>query len=98
MSSHATNSNLTASATQAGCAAAEIVTSRKVIGAWVMGGGIWLFGMLALLVVPMVSSDVNAQSKVVSPYYAHSGSWKTITDPSGKYVAVVRSLVNAPKS
>jgi hypothetical protein len=92
------SSNHTPSATQTGCAVAEVVSSRKVIGAWVMGGGIWLFGMLALLVVPMVSTDVNAQSTVVSNYYAHSGSWKTISDPSGKYTAVVRNLVPAPKS
>jgi hypothetical protein len=79
------------------CTAKEVVTSRKVIGAWVMGGGIWLLGMLALLVVPMISTNVNAGVTPTSAYYSHSGSWKTVTDPSGKYTAVVRNLVQAPK-
>jgi hypothetical protein len=82
---------------QANCTAKEVVTSRKVIGAWVMGGGIWLLGMLALLVVPMISTDVNARVTPAPTHYSHSGSWKTVTDPSGKYTAVVRDIVQAPK-
>jgi hypothetical protein len=82
---------------QANCAVSEVVTSRKVMGAWIMGGGIWLLGMLALLVVPMISTDVNAGITPASSYYAHSGSWKTVTDASGKYTAVVRNMVQGPK-
>ena len=82
---------------QANCTAKQVVTSRKVIGAWVMGGGIWLLGMLALLVVPMISTDVNAGVNSGSAYYSHSGSWKTVTDPSGKYTVTVRNMVQAPK-
>ena len=82
---------------QAECTAKQVVTSRKVIGAWVMGGGIWLLGMFALLVVPMISTDVNAGVNSGSAHYSHSGSWKTVTDPSGKYTAVVRDIVQAPK-
>jgi hypothetical protein len=81
---------------QANCAVSETVSNRKVIGAWVMGGGIWLLGMLALLVVPMISSNVNAGVSPPSAYYSHSGNWKTVTDPSGKYTAVVREMIQAP--
>ena len=73
------------------------LSRRKVMGAWVMGGGIWLLGMLALLVVPMISLDVNASVTGTSSHYSHSGNWKTVTDPSGKYTAVVREMVLAPK-
>ena len=86
----------TTSQNQKDCAVSETVSNRKVIGAWVMGGGIWLLGMLALMVVPMVSSDVNAGVQQSATYYSHSGAWKTITDPSGKYTAVVRDIVKAP--
>ena len=69
----------------------------RFISAWVIGGGIWLLGMLALLVVPMITTDVNAGVTSAPAYYSHSGNWTTVTDPSGKYTAVVREMVPAPK-
>jgi hypothetical protein len=73
------------------------LSGRKVAAAWIMGGGIWLLGMFALMVVPMIATDVNAHAPATQNYYAHSGSWKTVTDASGKYSAVVRQMVQAPK-
>ena len=75
----------------------KALSRRKVMDARVMGGGLWLLGMLALLVVPLISMDVNASVTVTSVHYSHSGNWKTVTDPSGKYSAVVREMVPGPK-
>jgi len=66
--------------------------SRPVVGAWVMGGSIWLLGMFGLLAAP-VTADVTTSPITASDYYAHTGSWKTYTDPSGKYTVVIRSMV-----
>lgn len=68
--------------------------SRRVIGAWVMGGGIWILGMFGLLAAP-VTADITTSPIVKSDYYAHAGSWQSYTDPSGKYTVVIRSMVPA---
>ena len=69
----------------------------RFVSAWVIGGGVWLLGMFALMVVPMIATDVNAGVTASPAYYSHSGNWTTVTDPSGKYTAVVRQMVPAPK-
>ncbi len=65
--------------------------SRRVIGAWVMGGSIWVLGMFGLLAAP-VTADITTSAVTASDYYAHTGSWKSYTDPSGKYTVVIRAL------
>ena len=84
---HQKNANTTNSTTK------RSFVSRKLIGAWVMGGGIWVLGMFGLLVAP-VTADVSTSTTVKSDYYAHAGTWQTYTDASGKYTVVIRGLVS----
>ncbi len=71
------------------------LSTKQVIAAWIMGGGIWLLGMAGLLVVPLYTTDLNAKTTVSADYYSHSGAWTTVQHPSGKYSVVVRGLVPA---
>jgi hypothetical protein len=74
----------------------QSLISRGVIGAWVMGGGIWVLGMAGLMAAP-VTADITTVGVTAANYYTHSGAWQTYTDPSGKYTVVIRSLVHAGK-
>jgi len=70
------------------------ITLSRVVGAWLVGGGIWVLGMFGLMATP-VTADVTTSPITASDYYTHAGSWRSYTDPTGKYTIVIRTMVPA---
>lgn len=68
------------------------VTKREVLSAWLMGGGVWVLGLLALVVLSAPSAAPGGEfaSPQASTHYLASQTATRYQDPSGKYTVVVR--------
>ena len=70
----------------------------NVLSAWILGGGIWAFGMLGLFAVPLLCSEAGAEvrGQPTATAYTHTGSWTNYQHPSGKYTIRVRAVKAVP--
>ncbi len=73
------------------------MSARSFLAAWVTGGGLWLLGLIGLVVVPQhydpnVAYLDDATASRDSTYYVHTRTSWLHQDPSGKYTVVVRAI------
>lgn len=68
------------------------VTKREVLTAWLVGGGVWVLGLLALVALSAQSAAPAGEfaSPPTRAHYVPSQTATRYQDPSGKYTVVVR--------
>lgn len=68
------------------------VTKREVLSAWLVGGGVWVLGLLALVALSAPSAGPGGEfaSPPARAHYVPSQTATRYQDPSGKYTVVVR--------
>ena len=73
------------------------MSTRSFLAAWLTGGGLWLLGLIGLVLVPQpydqrVAYLDGAAASGNSTYYVHTRTSSLHQDPSGKYTVVVRGI------
>ncbi len=68
------------------------MTKREVLSAWLIGGGVWVLGLLALVALSAQSPAPGGEiaSTSASSHYVPSQTAMRYQDPSGRYTVVVR--------
>jgi hypothetical protein len=71
---------------------------RQILATWVIGGGLWLAGMVGLGLHTGAASEDQACSTdaVTTAAFLHTGISSTYQTPSGKCTVSLRSVRLAP--
>lgn len=65
---------------------------REIMAAWVVGGGLWLTGMMGLMILPGPADAVQRATANGPSYFIPTGTLSSYQPLSGKYTVFTRSL------